>query len=288
MSTQTSKIDINFIGCGRVGKTLAKLFIKSKVAKIVGVVTSSLASAARTCKWIGEGQAFSSLQNLPSAKIYFITTKDSDIENMCVQLNRIKLPAGAIVVHCSGMLSSSILKTIKQKNIYRASIHPLKSFSDPSEVRFNNTFCAFEGDAKAYRVINKLFAAIGGTVFKISAKEKTNYHLASVIANNFTTILHELATSYFEKSNIPKSIAKQMVSTLMQDVINNVAHLPHEKVLTGPLQRGDVAVLKAHLQKIKNPKHKKLYALFSYLGLDLTTHPVKKKKKIKTILSKAS
>ena len=97
---------INFIGCGRVGKSIAHLFCTNKLATIGGIVTSSLKSAATSVEFIGEGTAYTAMKNLSPADIYFITTPDEIIEATCNRLvKETILKKESIVVHCSGSLS---------------------------------------------------------------------------------------------------------------------------------------------------------------------------------------
>ena len=103
------RTQVNFIGCGRLGKTIASLLVKNQAATIRGVVNSSLASSNKAIQFIGQGKAFEKISKLPPADIYFITTHDDIIQRVCDEL-AIALKSGAIVVHCSGALSSDVLK----------------------------------------------------------------------------------------------------------------------------------------------------------------------------------
>jgi predicted short-subunit dehydrogenase-like oxidoreductase (DUF2520 family) len=100
-------LTINIIGCGKLGKTIGKLIIEHNAGKALGIVNSSLKSGKIASEYIGQGVAFENIHELPSADLYLITTKDDLIEEIANKLSVTNaLNPGAIILHCSGSLSS--------------------------------------------------------------------------------------------------------------------------------------------------------------------------------------
>lgn len=284
-----SKIKINIIGCGKLGKTIAKNLINSKEVSVCGIVNASLESAENAALFIGEGKAFPNIETLPLAEMYFITTPDDQIERMANQLATSALQKNAIIVHCSGALSSDILKAVKKHSCYIASFHPIKSFAGlpQNTSTFENVYCAMEGEDKALSQLTYLFNKIGARIFTIEKEQKNLYHAASVIANNYLITLHYHAVQCYLKANLDEKIANQLASTLINDALIHLKELPHESALTGPIKRGDMATLTSHQAAFKTaqlePETETIYQVLGLATLALTKHKKAKKEALKEI-----
>jgi predicted short-subunit dehydrogenase-like oxidoreductase (DUF2520 family) len=267
---------INFIGCGRLGKSLATLFKKNKVALISGIVNTSYKSAVDAVNFIGQGTAYNHIHELPPASIYFITTRDDVIQTTFDKLVAADIiPNGAAIVHCSGSLTSSILSKSKKRHYYIASIHPIKSFATPEDSvkNFTGTYCSIEGDSTILPTLKNLFAQIGAHVFSINKKHKNIYHAAGVLANNYLVTLHYHALACYKAAGIHEKTAKAIVSMLMGDTLNKLNKLAHKNALTGPIQRGDAQTVKNHLHSLEgHPLIENIYASLGRATIPLTKH----------------
>ena len=66
--------------------------------------------------------------------VVFVTTPDDKIASTCSNISTKKaFQAGAVVVHCSGALASSVLAPARQCGASVASLHPLQSFASVSQ-----------------------------------------------------------------------------------------------------------------------------------------------------------
>ncbi len=272
-------LSVNFIGCGKLGLTLGSLIKKHKAAKIAGIVTSQLASAQAAAKKIGQGKAYADIASLKPADITIIATPDDTITTIVNALaNTHTFKAGAMVMHCSGALTSDALAILRDKNVAVASVHPARSFAnlEIAMADFEGTFCGMEGDEAASAPLRSLFEKIGGVIFTLDKKLKARYHAASVMANNYLTTLHYHATLAYAESGVEASLAKQLASSLMQQGLKNLEANDHEKALTGPLQRNDQQTILAHFQTLaKLPAlqmTKALYAALLLATLPITPH----------------
>jgi len=77
---------INVIGCGRVGKTLARLGTEQGIWEVRCVLNRSLASAARAVEFVGAGRAVEDYTQLERADAVMISARDEAIEACCRQL----------------------------------------------------------------------------------------------------------------------------------------------------------------------------------------------------------
>lgn len=272
---------INIVGCGRLGKSLAKLIHLHQAGHILGIVNRSLPSANEAMKFIDAGTAFERLDQLPPADLCFITTPDDLIGSIAEKLaNSHLLPEKTILVHCSGSLPSDILCASKKNPHPIASIHPIKSFTCPHSAveTFEGTFCSFEGSTAAYPILKPLLERIGAQIIPIDASQKSAYHAALTLSNNYTTTLHYLTTNLLESCGIDHVTAKFLISQMMEAPLTSLKKEAHTAVLTGPLQRGDEKTICNHLNTLESHPHlKALYQLLGNASLLLTAHtPLKK------------
>lgn len=266
---------LNIIGCGNVGKTLAHLWVKHGVFQIQDVCNRSLESAQAACAFIGQGNPIHSYEDLRHADVFLIGTADQSITDCCELLVASNvLEAGNIVFHCSGALPASILDSAKKTGALIASIHPIKSFADPSLciTNFAGTFCGAEGDADALDVLEKSFQAIGAQTLHVDSANKTFYHAASVVASNYLTSLLELSIQSYVKAGLTREQALKIIEPIAHGTIKNIIGLDTARALTGPIARGDVSTVSTQLNAFQDwkPEYGDLYRLLGGVALDLS------------------
>jgi len=273
MNVQTAKT-LNIIGCGRVGKTLARLWTRQSSFVVQDILNRSLASARRAVSFIGAGRAVERYADLRTADIYMIAAGDGQIAQCCEELAAAgKLSAHTLVFHCSGALPSSILQAAARNGAAIASVHPIRSFADPEQAanEFAGTYCGVEGDAQALVVLNKAFASIGGRLAPIDAGSKTIYHSAAVFACNYLVTLLDVAIQAYKKSGIPQDTALKLMEPLVRGTLDNVFRIGPADALSGPIARGDIATAENQLRAVHawNKEYGNLYEQFMKLTADI-------------------
>ncbi len=170
-------MNINVIGAGRLGKNIAFALYKNELATIQAICNRSMSSSSQVCQEIGSGRAVAELSQLPPAEITWITCSDDNIPLIVQQLTRAKiLPAGSFVIHCSGALSSELLKPLQQQGCFIASMHPLKAFraSLLDLDAFRDVYCVIEGDAPVCAWLTKIMNQLQAIVLPITSEAKKN------------------------------------------------------------------------------------------------------------------
>ncbi len=261
---------INIIGAGRVGMTLGRCFVQSNLATLQAITCRTREKAEAACQFIGAGKPYLFEDTLPNADIYLITTLDDAIQTTAHRIVQ-SLTQPAVLVHCSGNLPSSILRS---SNHAVASIHPVRSFADAAlaSANYAGTLHAIEGDALALQTLKPLFEAIGGQCFEIEVSEKSKYHAGLVIANNYLTTLHYHATQLLMNAGLSEADAKSINTEMMQQALQNLQQRPHAAALTGPLKRGDLNTVQKHLEVLKTTGAEKLYQALAQATLPLTNY----------------
>ena len=155
---------LNIIGSGRVGRACGRMWARGRVFEVQDVLTRSRQSAGEAVEFIGAGHAAGDLAEMRPADVWMIATRDDAIVPSCVTLAASgKVTPDDIVFHVSGATPSSDLKPVKDKGALVASVHPIKTFTDPEQAvqTFPGTFCSAEGDVGALKVLKPAYENIG-------------------------------------------------------------------------------------------------------------------------------
>lgn len=265
---------ISVIGCGKLGRSLGRLWTRRGAVRVADVLNRTQASSAEAAAFIGSGRAITAFAALQKSDIFLIGTPDSNIAATCATLaDTGLLDETTIVFHCSGALNSSYLNAARERGAAVASIHPIKSFALPEVVveEFAGTFCGVEGDASALDVLLPLFQAIGAVTVPIAGERKVLYHSAAVMASNYLVTLLDTACALYAEVGVDKKTALAMLAPLTRGTLENVLLAGAEAALTGPIARGDhetVARQQAALDAL-HPEFGDLYRRLAQLTVEL-------------------
>ncbi|MFC7287072.1 Rossmann-like and DUF2520 domain-containing protein [Herminiimonas glaciei] len=272
---------LSIIGCGKVGQTLARLWVQHQAIQLRDILNTSIESGTRAVAFIGAGRVASDYTDLQAAHIFLIAAPDDQIAACCSALaNSGRLSADSIVFHCSGALPSSILMDASKHGAAVASIHPIRSFAVPEKVMadFAGTYCGVEGDQAALAVLQPLFKAIGAQTVPIRGEDKVLYHAAAVFASNYLVTLMDTAVQAYGKAGIPPEIALKMMASLVRETSENVLQIGPEHALTGPIARGDVATVIKQYRAVYDwdKRYGKLYKQMGKLTAQLALRRTRK------------
>lgn len=269
-------LSINIIGAGRLGKSIAKLINLYTEHYIQGICNSSLESSIQAKAFIGTGDVFSDVDELPPADVTLITTNDANISKIAKKLSESEhLKNGSIILHCCGALPSDILEPLKARDCKIGSVHPMRTFSDPtlSVAQFKGTFCAIEGDPELIPFCKDLFSRMGGITYTIDKKYKSVYHASAVVAANYVVTLAHIASTLLESAGVQKELTVPITVSMMKSAINNLASsLNPESSLTGPIKRGDFFTIAKHMKSLPSKEMKDFYSLLGLMTIKLAKH----------------
>lgn len=263
------KYTVAIVGCGTVGTAMGKL-LKDAGYHISGVATSNLETARKAADVTG-AERFSDCpwEVTLGADVVFITTPDDLIESTCMKISEHRaFNKNTVVMHCSGAFSSDILSSARDHGAVVATLHPLQSLASVNEaVRLvPGSYCTVEGDESALPIARQMVEDIGGVLLQITAAKKTLYHAAAVVASNYLVTLIHLALELNEAAGLPSDTAFNALFPLIRGTLSNIGAKGIPGSLTGPIARGDVGTVLAHLRAIEKDTPE-LLLLYRCLGL---------------------
>ena len=266
---------VSIIGAGHVGTTLGLLFARHGHI-IEDVVCRTRASAGKACAIIGNGRPLAGGETLTAADIYVIATNDDTLPAMAASLiaGNGAIWADRIVFHCSGATPSAALSPLRDAGAAIASVHPVKTFTDPrtDAESFSGTWCGVEGDAAALAVLRPMFESFGAQTFAIDGERKALYHAGIVFICNYLFSLIEVGERCYEAAGVPRATVRQIVQPILHATVDNALRLGPAQALTGPIARGDDATVERQLAALRalDPHIAQLYAGLGQVAADLS------------------
>ena len=238
---------VGFVGAGKVGCSLGKLFADSQ-HNLAGFYSRSSLSAQDAADFT-KSKHFQNLETLiEESDTVFITVPDDAISMVWNSIKTMSI-AGKMICHCSGSLSSNIFRDIEETGAFGFSIHPLLAVSDryKSYQELPKALLTIEGDADH---IGDIKALLEGSELKytvISADVKTRYHGAAVMCSNLVIGLIRAAEDELLACGFSKEQLSDAIAPLLLGNVNKVLSVGTEAALTGPIERGDVGTVEKHL-----------------------------------------
>jgi predicted short-subunit dehydrogenase-like oxidoreductase (DUF2520 family) len=245
---------LSIIGAGRVGRALGRR-LRELGWKIGAVVARSESSARKAVRAIGAGHAHAFLtRQVLAAQVILITTADRNLADVAGDLARIGAEElhGKIVLHTSGAVSARVLEPVKKCGATVGSMHPLQSFSGVGVPPLEGRVFAIEGDAGAVRAARQIARALGAFPVRIEGSKKPLYHAAGALAAGSVLALMEAAMLLMTAAGMKRREAVRALLPLTRQVLHNFERLGPRAAWTGPLSRGDYAVVAAHTEAMKD------------------------------------
>ncbi|SDJ58679.1 Rossmann-like and DUF2520 domain-containing protein [Microbulbifer yueqingensis] len=248
---------LNIIGAGKLGRTLGRLWQERGVFRVGAICNSSVASADEAARFIGADhtgalpRACPAIAEMPAADYWLVGTGDSRIPAAARELGERLQGTNSTVFHCSGALGSTVLSPCRPAAL--ASAHPVHSFATPEQSlrSLAGSTVALEGDEQAVGDLREAFSALECRTLELAGTDKPLYHAASVLACNYLTALLDLSLRAYAAAGIERHQALEMLGPIVTQTLANNLRLGPEAALTGPIARGDLETVAAHLSALE-------------------------------------
>lgn len=282
---------LSFVGAGRLGTALS-VALDGAGYRVVAVASRSERSAAALAERLPAATVYT-LDGLPArADVVFLTVPDGAIERVAETL---PWRDGQAVVHTSGAHDLSVLGGATRHGALAGCLHPLQSFpgeageaGEPGE-RFREITCGVEAAEPLGGLLEAMASDLGARSVRLEGVDRAAYHASAVLASNDIVALAAAAGRAWEIAGLAPGDAGAALAPLMRGAVENVARLPLEQALTGPLARGDVETVERHLAALgADPE---LLALYRALGAELLRlelgHPEEVARRLRALLERA-
>ncbi|MBI4456091.1 MAG: DUF2520 domain-containing protein [Acidobacteria bacterium] len=243
---------IGIAGAGRMAQALGRLLYQ-KGEPVVAVASRSYHRAKAASAFIGPAVEPLVYVQLPSrARRVLIAVPDDAVTAVAQTLVEGGMKDGA-VIHTCGARGLEAVAPLADQGISCAALHPLQTIASPEQGVTTLPGCAFAltgtGEAAAWGA--HIIALLGGQTLSIQSRNKPMYHAAAVMASNYIVALIEAATMLMRAGGIEREQALRALAPMIRASADNALCLGPLNALTGPIQRGDIQTVAAHLEALR-------------------------------------
>ena len=281
MAKRTDRFVI--IGAGRVGTAVGHILQESG-EKVLAVASRSDESLEQAKEYIEDAQFTADVVKAgKKGNAVIITTPDDLIADTCLSLvSGEAVKKGDHIVHMSGALGLDVLEPAEKLGAKTMCIHPLQTFADVKGAVKRipgSVFAVTARDSDTGKWAENLVVKLGGEPVPLEEKDKILYHIGAVVACNLLVALEHAAELIYQEIGMHHEKALKALMPLIAGTVDNLKKHGTEKALTGPVARGDIGVIRRHLECMDEQEREQLlrvYASLSMYALDLAEADISK------------
>ncbi len=260
-------IRVGLVGAGRLAWSLSPALVQAGY-RVAAVAARSPGSGDALASALGTGtQAVATPgEVLAAADLVFLTVPDAMIRPVADSL---PWQPHHLAVHCSGALTLDALSAAAAAGAEIGTFHPIQSFPSriPEPGRFKDIYCGIEATGTLADLLRSIATAFGSRTMALDGVNRPLYHAAAVFASNDVVALMSAASRTWAMAGLPEEIAREALAPLLAATTANIARLDLASALTGPVARGDVGTIRAHLEALSAAPE--LRDLYRRLGAEL-------------------
>ena len=185
------------------------------------------------------------------ADIVFLTVPDDVIGPVA---ESVPWRRGMAAVHCSGGTPVSVLDCASVLGAAIGGFHPLQTFprnGRPPAPLDDVTFAIESANPALHHQLRDMAHGLHGHAIDINEKARAMYHLSGVLASNFVVALIAEAAKLWEQFGYNQSQAMRALLPLIRGTVGNIESNGAAAALTGPIVRGDLGTVQAHLEQLR-------------------------------------
>lgn len=240
---------VGVVGAGRVGSVLAARF-RTAGYRLAAVSGASPASQLRISMLLPDVPVHTPAQVAAVSELLVIAVPDDELIAVAEELAASgAVVPGQIVLHTSGRHGLEALAAMTRLGARPIAFHPAMTFTG-TEVDLDRS-CVFgltAADAEK-AVAEQLVADLGGTAMWVAEADRALYHAALAHgANHLVTIVSQ-SMDLLRRAGAsdPAAVLRPLLSAALD---NALAY--GDTALTGPVVRGDVTTIGAHVDAMRD------------------------------------
>lgn len=212
---------------------------------------------------------------LPRSGLVFLAVPDGVVPEVAARIAMLEPVAGLSFVHLSGALRLTALQALSGHAL--GSFHPLQSFPyprDPSAFR-GITVGVNATTPSLRRRLAALARDLGARPRHVEDRYRALYHAAAVFASNYVLASVAEAVALLQAAGWPRAEAERSLRPLVEGALASLRERGVVKALTGPIRRGDLDTVKAHLDALGgvggDPKIEAVYRMLGLVTLGIAS-----------------
>ena len=252
MSTDTPlKGAIGLVGAGSVAQALGRLLYVGG-EPIVALASRSQPRAEHAATFVGPTVQVVTCSELADIVTrVLIAVSDEEITPVAQTLARAGMRTG-VALHTCGARGPEALAPLQKVGVACGVLHPLQTVAGTEQgvKSLERISFGLAGDRHALDWAEDIVARLDGRALSIAVDRLPLYHAGAAMASNALIALIDAAVVLMGQAGVERQAALQAISPLCHASVENALRIGPEAALTGPIARGDVATVAAHLQAL--------------------------------------
>lgn len=243
------KPSVGVIGAGRVGAVIGAA-LRSVGYPLVAVAGESDASRTRIETLLPGVRVDKPTAVSKAAGLLLLTVPDDTLDNVVRMLVASRaIRSGQIVVHTSGRHGLRVLEPARAIGAHGIALHPAMTFTgtDLDLARLAGCTYGVTNEPEDHALVETLVADLGGNLVTVEEGDRELYHAALAHGSN------HLVTLVSQAMDLLRSAGAQdpalILRPLMTAALDNALAFG-DAALTGPIVRGDLKTVRAHLRSL--------------------------------------
>ena len=247
---QESPSPIGIIGAGPVAQALGRC-LHTHGEPVIALASRTQASAERAAPFVGpsvQAVRCSAIPRLTNRVI--IAVADEGIAPVAKALAAAEMTG--FVLHTSGASGLAPLAPLREAGVACGVLHPLQTVVPPEHgvSQFDGVAFAVAGDREAVDWAEAIVTILNGDVLRLSPDNLPAYHAGAVMASNALTAAIDAALVLMRQAGVEPEQALRAIGPLSRASVENTLRLGPQTALTGPVVRGDIATVAAHVAAV--------------------------------------
>ncbi|UGT40103.1 DUF2520 domain-containing protein [Nocardia yamanashiensis] len=260
-----ARLTVGIVSAGRVGSALGAALERAGHV-VFGVSAISDASVRRAQTRLPDSRILPAEEVAARSELLILAVPDSELAGLISGLAAaMVVRPGTIVAHTSGANGVGILAPLTEQGALPLAIHPAMTFTghDEDVARLSNAcFGVTAADDIGFAIAQSLVIEMGGEPVRVAEENRTLYHAALAHGSNHLVTLIVDAVEALRAAlagpgllgqqivdDQPNGLAERMLAPLASAALDNALRRG-QSALTGPVARGDVAAVAAHLNAL--------------------------------------
>ena len=237
---------VGVIGAGRVGAVLAAA-LQQAGHEVVAAAGESDASRSRIAALLPGVTVAKPTDVARSSDLLLLTVPDDMLSNVVTMLSASgAIRPGQVVVHTSGRHGLAVLEPAREVGARTLAVHPAMTFTGTAVDLPRLAGCVFgvtAADADR-ELAEHLVADLGGRAMWVAEDRRTLYHAGLAHgANHLVTLVAEaMEILSAAGAEDPAATLRPLLAAALDNALDQ-----GDAALTGPIVRGDVETVRAHV-----------------------------------------
>ena len=258
---------VGVVGAGRVGAVLAAA-LREAGYDIAAVAGESTASRSRIAALLPGVHVDKPTAVARACDLLLLTVPDDMLANVVAMLSASgAIRPGQYVAHTSGRHGLEVLLPAARRGAHVLALHPAMTFTGTDRDLARLPGCVFgvTSAPDTAELAERLVADLGGTPVRIPERLRTLYHAGLAHGANHLVTLVAQSMDILRAAGVddPAATLRPLLAAALDNALDS-----GDTALTGPIVRGDVETVRAHLAEVATHEPD---ALESYVALARAT-----------------